>query len=83
MLIKCMYYLKLLLISAFLALILASVEISFDNPVLFISIALILTASIRLLWVSVLKDELKMKRQAKIRKSIGVNIQTTETHKAA
>ena len=68
MLIKCIYYSKLFLITAFSILILASVDISFDNPILFLSVTLLLSVNIHFLWHSALKDENKIKRQAKIYK---------------
>ena len=68
MFIKCIYYLKLFLISAFAILIIASVDISLDNPTLFFSVMLFLSISIRFLWHSALKDEKRMKKHDKIYK---------------
>ena len=74
MLVKCIYYLKLFLITAFAILITASVDIIFDNPILFLSVMLFLSISIRFLWHSALKDEKKMKKHTKIYKV------STKTH---
>lgn len=54
---KFVYFMKLFLIISLSALLLASVGIMFETPLLFLAVAAVCTVSIRLLWKSALKSE--------------------------
>jgi hypothetical protein len=59
--IKCICFLKRLLITALASIILALVEIAPDNPLIFFIVTLIFVVSIRYLWASILQDEMALK----------------------
>jgi hypothetical protein len=59
--IKCIYFLKRLLITILAFFILALVETAPDNPLFFFTVTLLLIASIRFLWISILRDEKAIK----------------------
>lgn len=54
---KFVYFMKLFLIISLSALLLASVGIMVETPLLFLAVAAVCTVSIRLLWKSALKSE--------------------------
>ena len=59
---KFIYFMKLFLIIFLSALLLASVNIIFETPMLFLGITAICTVSIRFLWKSILKSEYALQR---------------------
>ena len=60
---KLTYQIKLLLLTALSAVLLASVETAPEQPVLFIAVAAACLLLIRLLWRSALRDEKRLARQ--------------------
>jgi hypothetical protein len=59
--IKCAYWFKLFLICALATIMLSTVEICFNYPVLFIAVTLLAGILIRISWHSALKDEARVK----------------------
>ena len=63
MIMKCAYYLKLLLIVALTTTLFASVEIAPDRPIFFMIVTFAIIIANRLLWNSVLKDEAVLRKK--------------------
>lgn len=61
---KLIYFVKLFLIVTLSTVFLAFVNIAFDQPLLLLAVSTTCFILIRLLWVSALKDEKAIKRQA-------------------
>jgi len=61
--IKCAYFIKLMLITVSTTILFSAVEIAPDSPLLFLALAIVLIVFIHSLWRSALHDEIIMRRK--------------------
>jgi len=65
--VKCVYYIKLSIITILAIALLELVESAPQFPVFFLLSAIVILCSIHMLWISVLKDEQKIKKRTHVR----------------
>lgn len=83
MFLKCIYYLKLILIVALTTIFFSSVEIAPDRPLFFIILAFVLICSIHKLWRSALHDETILKKRKNKLQQQDVPLRVNSTNRAA
>ncbi len=83
MIIKCAYFIKLMLITVSITILFTAVEIAPDSPLLFLTLAIVLIVIIHSLWRSALHDEITMSRKKLSMRQRGTTQHTNISNRAA